>query len=140
MELRPKMRPPNPSAERTTESASKRTFCVSVTLRTQMAPSTSASTAIGSTSQNIQRQSSADRMMPDTVGPTAGATAITMEMTPIIRPRRFGGTIDRTVVNSSGIMIAVPDACTMRPASSMSKPGASAAMSVPAVNSDIAAR
>ena len=36
-------------------------------------------------------------------------------------------------------MIAVPLACTTRAASRTSKPGASAAMSVPAENSDMAA-
>lgn len=95
---------------------------------------------MGSTIQNIQRQSSAERMTPETVGPTAGATAMTMEITPIMRPRWVGGTTFSTVVNSSGIMIAVPEACTMRPASSTSKPGATAAMSVPAANSDMAVK
>ena len=44
-----------------------------------------------------------------------------------------------TVVISSGIMIAVPLACTTRAASSTGNPGASAASSVPVLNRPIAA-
>ncbi len=55
------------------------------------------------------------------------------------RPRRAAGTRLSRVVNSSGIMIAVPLACTMRPTSRMPKPGAMAAMSVPIENSVMAA-
>lgn len=43
------------------------------------------------------------------------------------------------VVISSGIMIAVPDACTTRPASSSSKVGATAHSAVPTLNRVIAA-
>ena len=43
------------------------------------------------------------------VGPIAGATEMTIEMLPIMRPREAGGTSVITVVISSGIMIAVPD-------------------------------
>ena len=68
----------------------------------------------------------------------AGATAITMEMLPITTPRRIGGTSVITVVISSGIMIAVPPACTTRAASSTANPGATAASSVPALNNPIA--
>ena len=57
----------------------------------------------------------------------------------MIAPRRLGGTSRITVVMSSGIMIAVPDACTTRATSSTGKPGASAATRVPVENSDIAA-
>ena len=42
------------------------------------------------------------------------------------------------MVISSGIMIAVPLACTTRPTIRMLKPGEVAAMRVPTVNSDIA--
>lgn len=110
IELSPKMSPPNPSAERTTDSTSNFAGRVSMTLRSQTAPRTSERTANGRTSQNIHRQFSAERMRPATVGPMAGATAITTEMTPIIRPRCVTGTIVSTVVISSGIITAVPPA------------------------------
>ena len=101
-------------------------------------PSTSATTAIGSTSQNMNRQPSRLSTTPDTVGPMAGATEMTIEMLPITAPRRVTGTSVITVVISSGSMIAVPPACTTRPTSSTEKPGASADSSVPALNSDMA--
>ena len=88
---------------------------------------------------NIQRQSSTLRIMPEMVGPIAGATEMTMEMFPMVLPREAGATRVMTVVMSSGIMMAVPLACTMRPTSSTSKPGASAAIRVPVLNSVIAA-
>lgn len=77
-------------------------------------------------------------MTPEMVGPTAGATAMTMEITPIIAPRLWAGTTVSTVVMSSGSMIAVPLACVMRPSRSSSKPGAEAASRVPTVNRVIA--
>ncbi len=95
-------------------------------------------TAMGSTIQKMKRQLSELRMSPEIVGPTAGATEITMEMLPIIRPRLDGGTSVITVVMSSGSMMAVPLACTTRASRSTGNPGASAAMSVPALNSDMA--
>ena len=49
---------------------------------------------------------------------------MTTGMSPIVRPRECGGTSVITVVMSSGIMMAIPLACTIRPARSTSKPGA----------------
>ncbi len=46
---------------------------------------------MGSTIQNIHRQFSDPRMKPDRVGPTAGATAMTIEMVPMVCPRRSAG-------------------------------------------------
>ena len=83
----------------------------------------------------MNRQPSRLSTRPDTVGPIAGATEMTIEMLPITAPRRAGGTSVITVVISSGIMIAVPPACTTRATSSTANPGASAASSVPALNS-----
>ena len=77
-------------------------------------------------------------MRPEMVGPMAGATEMTIEMLPIVRPRVAAGTSVITVVISSGIMIAVPEAWTTRPTSSTPKPGAIAAISVPRLNRDIA--
>ena len=95
---------------------------------------------IGSTIQNIHRQPSELRITPESVGPTAGATAMTIVIVPIVAPRRSTGTSRSTVVISSGTITAVPAACTTRPASSTGNPGASALTSVPAVNSSIDAR
>ena len=56
----------------------------------------------------MNRQPSRLSTSPETAGPIAGATEMTIEMLPIITPRRAGGTSVITVVISSGIMIAVP--------------------------------
>ena len=79
------------------------------------------------------------RIRPEIVGPMAGATEITIDTRPMNRPRSAGATSVMSVVMSSGIMIAVPLACTTRASSRTSKPGASAAMSVPVENRLIAA-
>ena len=49
-------------------------------------------------------------MKPPMVGPSAGATEMTIEMLPMVRPRDSGGTRFMMVVMSNGIMIAVPQA------------------------------
>lgn len=72
---------------------------------------------------------------PDTVGPTAGATEITMLTVPKNAPRRSGGTSAKMVVVRSGSIRAVPDACTIRPPSRSAKPGATPANSVPKLKS-----
>jgi hypothetical protein len=43
---------------------------------------------------------------------------MTIEIVPMVWPRRSGGISRITVVISSGTMTAVPQACTMRPPSS----------------------
>ena len=101
-------------------------------------PIHSVASAIGSTTRNIARHPRNDSTIPDTVGPTAGATEMTIDRLPITAPRRAGGTSVITVVISNGSMIAVPLACTMRAPSSTANPGASAARSVPLLNSPIA--
>jgi hypothetical protein len=70
----------------------------------------------------------------------AGATAITTVMVPMVAPRRSTGTSRITEVISSGIITAVPAACTTRPAISIGKPGASAEIRVPVLNRVIDAR
>ena len=100
----------------------------SVTFSTRRMPMTSIASAIGSTSQNMNRHDRYVRMRPEIVGPMAGATEITIEMLPMNRPRSAGATSVMSVVMSSGIMIAVPLACTTRASRRISKPGASAAM------------
>ena len=106
----------------------------SLALRSLRRPSTRMPRAIGSTNAKIQRHEPSCSSTPDSVGPTAGATEMTIEMLPIIWPRACGGTRCMIVVISSGIITAVPDACTMRPPSRMANVGATAAMSVPALN------
>ena len=71
---------------------------------------------------------------PEIVGPIAGATEMAMLMLPITTPRRSTGTRVSTVVISSGIITAVPEAWTMRAGSSSQKPGEIAANRVPAEN------
>src|SRR5690625_7290587 len=96
------MRLPNAVAERTMDSGSNGTGRGVVMFRTSEPPTTSASAAIGSTARNIQRQLKLARMKPEKVGPVAGATEMTMEIRPIVRPRRETGTNVITVVMSSG--------------------------------------
>jgi hypothetical protein len=133
------MRPPKPAAESTSESTSRWARRGVVTFRTFQAPSARLRSAIGRTTRNSQRQLSRERTRPDTVGPIAGATEMTIEMTPMIRPREPGATRLIAVVMSSGIITPVPPACTTRPSSSTPKPGAAAAISVPVLKSPIAA-
>ena len=111
---------------------------VSLTFSTRRMPMTSMTSAIGSTSQNMYRHDRKLRIRPEIVGPIAGATDMTIETRPMNRPRSDGATSVMRVVMSSGIMMAVPVACTTRASSSTSKPGASAASSVPAENRLIA--
>ena len=110
----------------------------SLTFSTRRMPMTSMTSAIGSTSQNMYRHDRKLRIRPEIVGPIAGATDITIDTRPMNRPRSLGATSVMRVVMSSGIMMAVPEACTTRASSSTSKPGASAASRVPAENRLIA--
>jgi hypothetical protein len=130
--------PPNAKAERTTETTSIGALRGVETFCTLTMPRMSAAIAMGSTKPNSQRHENALRIRPEIVGPMAGATEMTIEMLPMMRPRCAGSTRVRTVVMSSGIMIAVPLACTMRPTSRTVKPGASRAISVPTENRPIA--
>src|SRR5690625_2098295 len=120
------------------DSGSKGTDRGVVVFLTSEPPTTSASAATGSTARNIHRQLRWARMKPEKVGPVAGATAMTMEIRPIVRPRRDTGTKVITVVMSSGSMTAVPLAWITRAATSTGKTGASAASAVPTVKVPIA--
>lgn len=70
-------------------------------------------------------------MIPEIVGPMAGATEITMEILPMTLPRLSGGTSVITVVIRSGIIIAVPQAWTTRAKIRSPSPGAKAPIRVP---------
>ena len=128
------MRGPKARTLSGTEIRSSGVRLSSLTLRRRIAPNASIASAMGSTTPKISRQEPTCRMTPDRVGPTAGATAMTMEMLPIVLPRSPGGTSCMMVVISSGIIIAVPDACTTRPTSSRAKLGAIMHSSVPRLN------
>ncbi len=97
-----------------------------------------AARATGRTKTNMNRQVKCSRISPETVGPMAGATEMAMLTLPMTAPRRSIGTRVRIVVISSGSMMAVPPAWTMRASSSTSNPGASAASSVPPENRPMA--
>src|SRR5699024_9255417 len=90
--------------------------------------------------QNIHCHDMADKIAPPTVGPIAGPTPITIEMVPIIAPRRSAGTRRMTVVMTRGIITAVPDACTTRPVSRAPKFGAIAHSVEPSAKEVMATR
>src|SRR5699024_901703 len=94
-------------------------------------PTMKVTATIGSMIQNKQCQVSELRMKPETVGPSAGATEITIEMMPITAPRRSVGTTVRVTVISSGMIRAVPIAWMTRAVNRTAKVGASAATKVP---------
>ena len=93
---------------------------------------------MGSTTKKSPRQVVTARMPPETAGPIAGATEIASVTLPITRPRSWSGTTFMIVVISSGIITAVPAACTTRPATSIQKNGATPAISVPTLKVIIA--
>ena len=62
-----------------------------LTFSMRRAPSSNVAMAMGSTSANSHRHAKTLRMSPEIVGPTAGATEITIEMLPIVLPRDRGG-------------------------------------------------
>ena len=101
-------------------------------------PSTAITTATGSTRPNIHRQDSHWSTTPETAGPSAGATDMDSVTLPITRPRSCCGTTVISVVISSGIITAVPPACTTRATSRTWKLGATAARRVPAQKTVIA--
>ena len=102
------------------------------------APMMSAVVVSGSIVMNSQCQSAMLRMKPERLGPTAGATAMTVDTVPMTCPRFAGATSANTVVKSMGMTIAVPLAWMTRATMSSSKTGATAPSSVPAVNRAIA--
>ena len=125
-------------AESTTENTSSGEILFSPMFLISRVPTARAIRTMGSIIQNSQCQVSEFRMKPETVGPRAGATEITMEMIPIIAPRRCAGTTVKVTVISSGITNAVPTAWMMRPISKMAKLGARAATRVPTVKNNCA--
>ena len=90
--------------------------------------------------QNITCQFAWSMMMPATVGPAAGANAMTMPNTPMAVPRRSTGNVHMSTVITSGMRMPAPAAWIRRPASSTGKSGPQAASAVPAVNRSMDAR
>ena len=90
------------------------------------------STGSGVMPTKIQCHDSELTTMPETVGPIAGPTAMTIEFSPITVPLCRSGTRVRVVLMSSGITMAVPTAWRTRAASRTPKTGATMASSVPA--------
>ena len=65
---------------------------------------------MGSTAANSRRQDPKLRITPEIAGPIAGATEMARVTLPITLPRSCSGTTCISVVISSGIITAVPDA------------------------------
>src|SRR5699024_9259591 len=76
-------------------------------------------------------------IIPDNVGPIAGANMITNPTIPITAPLRRGGKMRRNVLNIIGINNPVPAACKKRPDYNIGKVGAIAQIIVPIVNTVI---
>src|SRR5699024_6720661 len=76
-------------------------------------------------------------IIPDNVGPIAGANMITNPTIPITAPLRRGGKMRRNVLNIIGINNPVPAACKKRPDNNIGKVGAIAQIIVPIVNTVI---
>ena len=96
--------------------------------------STIAANINGAVKPNSTRQCVWSMMMPDSVGPIAGAAVNIMVITPIAVPRLLGGKIDNTPLNRSGTKNAADTACTIRPTTKIPKVGANTQISDPAKN------
>ena len=68
---------------------------------------------------------------PATLGPIAGAKAMTMPKMPIAEPRRSTGKVSIRTVMTIGMRMPAPAACSKRPISSTAKSGAMPAMRLP---------
>ena len=77
-------------------------------------------------------------MIPESVGPIAGANMITSPILPIAAPLFSGGYRRRIVFINTGIINPVPAACNKRPINNIENPGAIALTSVPKVKTTIA--
>ena len=84
--------------------------------------------------KKMKRQLSAPRMMPERVGPMAGANMTMSAVRPIAAPIFTGANTSRTTANIMGSTRPVPTPCTRRPASITSKLGANPLISEPTKN------
>ncbi len=138
--LSPYTRAPKPTAASPALGQSMGVVPVSPTFRSPRLPSRPIATAMGSTTRKIQRQLRNCRTIPETAGPSAGATDMARLTMPITRPRSSGLTTLMRVVMSSGIITAVAEAWTTRATTSTGKPHETAASSVPTENVAMASR
>jgi len=84
--------------------------------------------------KKMKRQLSTPRMMPERVGPMAGANMMIRAVRPIAAPIFTGANTSRTTANIMGSTRPVPTPCTRRPASITSKLGANPLISEPTKN------
>ena len=90
--------------------------------------------------KNMMCQFAWSMMMPATVGPMAGANAITMLNSPMAVPRFSTGNVSMRTVMTMGMRMPAPAACTRRPSSSTGKLGPQPANRLPHVNMAMDAR
>ena len=138
--LRAYSSPPKPSDDSATDSASSRWVERSETFPTTKNATTMSTAMIGSSSRNSACHGKLSTIHPDSVGPMAGANATTRPKKPMAVPRLLGGNTVNSTVCMSGMVMPAPRACTMRPASSISKTCALAHSTVPAANSPMAVK
>ena len=77
------------------------------------------------------RQPNESITRPATLGPMAGANAMTMPKMPMAEPRRSGGNVSMSTVMTIGMRMPAPAACSKRPTSSTAKFGAMPASRLP---------
>ena len=109
------------AAKRSQPGISKWSEVVSWLWRMAIMPSTNATRSNGNRAAKIARQLNVSESQPPTEGPTAGATAVTSEPTPIIKPRFFCGACSVMMLNMSGSATPVPIPSSTRPISSAGK-------------------
>ena len=103
-------------------------------------PNTNDRNSNGSSTTKIMRQPNASTIAPPAKGPTAGATAVISDATPIISPILSSGACSSTMLNISGSASPVPTPWISRPPRSQEKDGAAAASTVPKRNRSAAVR
>ena len=95
---------------------------------------------IGNKKIKINRQPRLFTTNPPNVGPTAGATAVIKDPTPIMEPILLAGTDSKIILNIKGKAIPVPKPCKTRPTNKSPKLGAQASNKTPLVNKRLALR
>jgi|GEM_PF-6141594 len=106
----PKTMPPKPRAERRNERKSTFGYVCSVTFRRVKTEYARTAREIGRMPKKRARHEATPRIQPERVGPTAGATMMTMPSVPIAEPRLSGGMRARITFVRSGKINAVPAA------------------------------
>ena len=137
--LNPYSRQPKPRDEDTTEGLSSE-VCLS---GAEVRSSTNSEHAITSAEspammKNMSCQLALSMMRPATVGPIAGANAMTTPNRPIALPRLSTGKVSMSTVITIGMRMPAPAACSKRPASSTGNDGPQPASRLPAVKMPIA--